>query len=154
MWRNTDNEIHKHGCLTVENPLCQRLWTWYKYKRFSCAWHDVILGSGVTASLIRDLSNKCYVSCQLNTPAEISREQHDPYPLNRMLGGHQKQCGRFAQDESVFNLPGIKPRCFGYPARSQVTISKSLYRLSYPSYGSKHRHTVILHCFHKLLFIF
>jgi hypothetical protein len=49
------------------------------------------------------------------------------YPLDRNLGGPQRQSGHSVKEKNSQPLPGIKPRSSNHPACSQ-----SLYQLSYP----------------------
>jgi hypothetical protein len=126
VWRNMDNLSTQKWWFDCEQAVVPEVMNLISYIGFSCARHYVILGSGVTATLFLDFSNRSYVSCQLYTPAEIPQEDRDPHALNRTLCRHQRRSGRFAEEKRIFSLPGIKRRSFGYPARSQVTISTEL----------------------------
>jgi hypothetical protein len=70
------------------------------------------------------------VSCQLHTPAALTRGSSHWYPLYRTRGGTQNQPESFGDEKNFRPLSEIKPPIFGRPDRGFVTVVTEQSRLS------------------------
>ena len=55
--------------------------------------------------------------------------------MNWKLGGHQTLCGRFGEQKTILEIPGIETRTLGRPGLSLITIPTELSVLFYDVIG-------------------
>jgi hypothetical protein len=71
------------------------------------------------------------ISGKIHVSASLSAGKNSHYPLNRRLGGPQRQSGRFEKDKILFQLRGFKHQTL-------LCAAWSLHRLHHTSSISPH----------------
>ena len=94
---------------------------------YPCASYSGVCGSGGIAPLINLGAKPRWLVSFMPRPLH-PRIKNLRYPLKSMLGGPQSLPGRFAEEEYLLPLSGIKP-CFTHcPACGVVAIPITLFR--------------------------